>query len=332
MNQHTLSSVNVAVILTVTHTAKTLEQIYAQLSQELINLEQRYEFIIVENLDQDQKAGIRATVSELQRRNPGLIRLLSLPSVFTESDALVAAFSCARATNVLVVPAYSLFDFRQIQKLLRPLAEGNDLVSAWRVNRKDSLLIRIQSRIFNGLVRRLIGLKIHDLGCGVMAMRREVAESLDIYGDMFRFIPVLAFRHGFQITEVPLEHVVQERKRVFYGPGTYVRRLLDIATIFFLVKFTKKPLRFFGLSGSAVFFMGTIVNMYLSFHKFLGNPIANRPLLILGTLFMVLGIQLVSIGLVGELIIFTHARKLKEYLVEKILIGGYCSHGNESAS
>jgi len=313
---NTESGIDISVIITVSEVRDDFAQIYEDVRASLARIQKRCEFIFVEHAD---SAHARERISSLRDSHPDEVRLLSLRSVFCESDALAAGFSSARGRVIMVLPVYFQVQPRELDKLIAPLERDFDLIAARRVKRTDALLNRFESAVFNGLVRRLIGIDIHDLGCGVLAMRKEVADSLDLYGDMFRFMPVLAHRQGYRIGEVKIAHLKRRKKSGVYAPGVYLRRLFDIITLFFIVKFTKKPLRFFGLTGATIFFFGTLVNFYLMIVKFLGNPLANRPLLIMGTLFMVLGIQLVSIGLIGELIIFIHARRLKEYRVEKIV-------------
>jgi hypothetical protein len=151
-------------------------------------------------------------------------------------------------------------------------------------------------------------------------MKREVAEEVHLYGDRHRFFPLLAYQRGFRIKEVTVQQSRDDAKRRVYQPGSYLIRLLDILTIFFLFKFTKKPLRFFGLVGSGLFGVGGGITGYLGLYRLLRfGGIAGRPLLILGVLLMVLGVQLFSIGLLGEIIIFTHAQQMKDYTIKKIL-------------
>ena len=151
-------------------------------------------------------------------------------------------------------------------------------------------------------------------------MRRRVAEGTHIYGDLHRFLPILAFERGFKVVEVPVRQSKEDVERRVYSFGLYLRRLLDTLTLFFLFKFTKKPLRFFGLVGTAVGVTGAVITGYLGVYRLLGlGSIAGRPLLILGVLLLVLGVQLFSIGLLGEIIIFTHGGSSKEYAVDKLL-------------
>lgn len=311
-----IAKIDISVIVTVSDNIGDFGLIYKQISSVLEKRGKPFEIIFVEHADSRHA---REKITTLRDRHPERISLMSLRSVFNESDALSAGFHQARGDIILVLPVYYQIDLAEIDRLFTPLQGDCDLVLARRIQRRDNLLNRIESSVFNWLVRVLMRVDVHDLGSGIIAMRKEVALALDMYGDMFRFIPVLAFRQGYSITETDLNHVCRTKKSGLYSPGIYVRRLLDIITLFFIIKFTKKPLRFFGVNGSVIFLAGSLINLYLVIYKFMGNPVADRPLLILGTLLMVLGIQLVSIGLIGELIIFVHARKLKEYHVEKIV-------------
>jgi hypothetical protein len=151
-------------------------------------------------------------------------------------------------------------------------------------------------------------------------MKRKVFEEIDLYGDLHRFIPILAAKYGFKTKEIKARQRKEDVAMRIVGPGIFVRRLLDMLTVFFITKFTMKPLRFFGLIGTALFGVGGIINGYLALYRLLGfGGIADRPLLLLGVILMVLGVQTLSIGLLGEIIIFTHARKIKEYNIEEYL-------------
>jgi len=170
------------------------------------------------------------------------------------------------------------------------------------------------------VTRMLTGIRYHDISCGLRAMKRKVAEEIQLYGDLHRFFPLLAYQRGFRVAEIPVQQSRHDARRRMYSPGVYLRRLLDLLTLFFLYKFTKKPLRFFGLIGSAISGAGVMITGYLVLFKLLGlTGLADRPLLIFGVLLLVLGIQLFSIGLLGEIIIFTHARAVKDYQIEELL-------------
>jgi hypothetical protein len=170
------------------------------------------------------------------------------------------------------------------------------------------------------LLRLSTDLTIHDAGCSARAFRRDVIEEIQLYGDLHRFFPVMAHRQGFRVTEIDVAQSEKDMHHRIYAPGLYVRRLLDLLTIFFLIKFTKKPLRFFGLIGTTVFTLGIFSNLYVIIERlFFDVPLADRPALILSSLLIVLGVQIIAIGLIGEIIIFTHAKDIKEYKIDKII-------------
>jgi glycosyltransferase involved in cell wall biosynthesis len=247
------------------------------------------------------------------------IKIVRLARYFGEATALVAGFEVAEGERVLTLPAYRQIEAADIPKLIEAL-ETADVVAAVRTKRTDSWLRRAQGRFFNWVVSTLTGQTFRDLGCGARAFRREVLSEINIYGDQHRFLPLLASRWGFRVSEVEVRHNPRDLAPTFYRPGIYIRRALDVLTVYFLVKFTKKPLRFFGLLGFGIAGIGGAVVAYLVVQRVLGyTELADRPALLLGSLLLVLGIQLFAIGLIGELLIFIHSRQIKEYRVEKTL-------------
>jgi hypothetical protein len=201
--------------------------------------------------------------------------------------------------------------------LLDALRGGADLVVANRSPRVDSWLNRLQSRVFQRMLAGVTDRRFHDIACGVRVIRRPVAEALPLYGDLHRFIPALALREGYRVDEVAVpQHPNDARTRV-YRPGTYLRRLLDVAAFFFLAKFTEKPLRFFGLVGSVFFGLGAVTGLVLLVERIAGQGIANRPLLLLAVLLIALGVQLMGLGLVGEIIVHLRSPHRRAYRVRE---------------
>lgn len=247
------------------------------------------------------------------------LSIITLAKIFGESVALTAAFSKASGDIFLTLPAYQQVETNEIPKLVDAIKDS-DMVLARRWPRRDSVMNRLQTRLFNFLLRLSTDLKIHDAGCSVRAFTRDVIEEVQLYGDLHRFFPVMAHRQGFRVIELDVAQSEKDIHQRIYSPGLYVRRLLDLLTIFFLIKFTKKPLRFFGLVGTTLFSLGLISSLYLIVERlFLDIPLADRPALILSSLLVVLGVQIIAIGLIGEIIIFTHAKDLKEYKIDKII-------------
>ncbi len=200
------------------------------------------------------------------------------------------------------------------------LSEDVDLVISRRSPSADSLFNRLRAWVFHRLVSMVSGRRYHDLACRLRAMKRKVAEEVSLYGDLHYFFPVLAYQRGFKITEVSVQPSRYDTGRRAFQPGGYLRRVLDLFNLLFLVKFTRKPLRFFGSAGLGLFVFGTVITAYLGVYRLFDfGGISHRPLLVLGVLLMVVGVQLFSIGLLGELIIFTHARHVKDYEVGEIL-------------
>lgn len=266
---------------------------------------------------------------DLARRRPEnrSVRLIKFNQPFGESIALAAGFKIARGDIVLSLPPYIQTDPKDVHHVLDAIAErGADVVTCWRRPRVDPILNRIQSWVFNLFMRWLTGVRVHDLNCLQRAMRRRVFEEVAVQGDMYRFLPVLAHRAGYEVAEVGVRHVQEHGRFGVFGLGVYLRRTLDIAALLFLTKFTRKPLRFFGLAGGTIFAIGLVICLYLVVEFILGGGssdtrLKNRATLILGVLLLVLGAQTFFIGLVAEIIIFTQGRNLKDYKVGRIAEG-----------
>jgi len=253
---------------------------------------------------------------ELSRRDES-IRLLSFARVFGETAALRLGIERSRGDVIITLPAYFQVQPDGIALMLDALQGGADLVVANRSPRVDSWLNRLQSRGFHWMLSGVTDRRFHDIACGVRVMRRATAEALPIYGDLHRFIPALALREGYRVDEIAVpQHPSDARTRV-YGPGIYLRRLLDVAAFFFLAKFTEKPLRFFGLVGSVCFGLGAVTSLVLLGERLAGQAIANRPLLLLAVLLVALGVQLMGLGLVGEIIVHLRSPHRRAYRVRE---------------
>ena len=305
-----------SVVVAVSERYDDLRELFFQYTREISSTGLTHEFIFVVD---GPDPGALETLKALKKECP-VLKVIALSRRFGEATALSAGFEKAGGKIILTLPSYLQVMPHQICQALAKLVENDqDVVVGWRCPRIDSLFNRTQSQVFHWLVRMLTGTRFHDVSCGLRVMKREVAEEIQLYGDLHRFFPVLADQRGFRIAEIPVQQSPQDAKRRMYGPGVYLRRLLDILTLYFLYKFIRKPLRFFGLVGSGIFGAGAILTAYLGIDRLLGVPLANRPLLILGVLWMVFGVQLFSIGLLGEIIIFTHAREVKDYQIKDIV-------------
>jgi hypothetical protein len=182
----------------------------------------------------------------------------------------------------------------------------------------DPAINQLQSRLFNTIVKKVVGTSLHDLSCTVKIFRRQVLEETRLYGNMYRFLPIVAARRGFRYKEIPCEHLEERGKTGLYGISLYLERIIDILTLYFNTRFARKPLRFFSNIGAFFFAAGALPVLYVLAEKiFQSQPLGKRPGLLLAIFFMVLGAQSASVGLLGEIIAFTQGRKRKEYTVEK---------------
>jgi glycosyltransferase involved in cell wall biosynthesis len=290
-------------------------ELHAEYKAGLDALDQSYELIYV--LDGPCKAfaaGLRTLLTQGQR-----FTVISLTRSFGESTALMAGFEQSAGNIILTLPAYHQVFGAEVSKLLMALSDC-DLAIGRRWPRAGGAFERMRRALFHGLLGSITGVRFRDLGCGVRAFARRVLDDVQLYGDQHRFLAVLAERQGFVVREVDLQQSPADRFEGVYGPREYARSFLDIFTIFFLVRFTKKPLRFFGMFGVSIFAIGSALVAWLVFERlYFGESLAGRPALLLSTLLVVLGLQLFALGLLGELIIFTHARSIKDYQIESVI-------------
>ncbi len=307
---------NVTVVVPVTSPAAEVRDVVEALGAELRRENRSWEVIFVF----DGVTG-RAweEVQKLRRDYPNKVRSISFKNPFGESVCLSAAVERARGRYLVTSPQYVQVDPVELRAMLGALDEGADFVTPWRSPRVDPWLNRLQSTAFNLVIRQIIRMEFHDLNCYFRAIRREVLEDVAVYGDMYRYLPVIAYRQGYRVVEVKVRHLKEWGGTGIFGLGIYTRRFLDILAVMFLTKFTLKPLRFFGTIGGLFGFIGSAICAHMTIQKFwFDQAISGRPLLLLGVLLIVLGVQVLGFGLVGEIIIFSQARNLKEYRIDRI--------------
>jgi len=245
--------------------------------------------------------------------------VISLTRRFGEATALMAGFQRAQGETLVTLPAYYQIEGREVAKLVRAVGSA-DLVIGRRWPRAGGRFEVLRRDAFHRMIASVTGERFNDLGCGARAMKRRVLEEISLYGELHRFLPVLANRQGFRVVEVDLQQSPRDRYDGGYPLRDYVRRVLDIFTVFFLVRFTKKPLRFFGMLGASTFAVGAVLVTWLAIDRLVFlHPLADRPALLLSSLLVVLGMQLFALGLLGELIIFTHAREIKDYQIDSVI-------------
>ncbi len=246
------------------------------------------------------------------------VRAIRLSHRMGEAAALAIGAQHAQGDIVVTLDPYLHVPIEAIPQLLQPLANGTDVVCVWRTPRQDSWLGQLSSASFNALARWLTKVPVHDLNCRTRVIRQQVLQELPLYGDLYRFLPIFAARRGYRWCEVQIPQQPGKHEVGAQDPHAYIRRFFDLLTLAFLTRFVKRPLHFFGLLGAASLSAGLLLSLYLTYIKVgLGLPIGHRPLLLLAVLLIVVGLQIASIGLLGELMIFTHARDLKDYVVKE---------------
>jgi glycosyltransferase involved in cell wall biosynthesis len=256
---------------------------------------------------------------EVLRRSGERITVLQLSRAFGESTALMAGFEYTSGAIVLTLPAYFQIEGDEIPRLVAAL-DSADVIVGQRRPRAGGAFEIARRAAFHGLVNWMTRLNLHDLGCSARAMKRRVLEEISLYGDQHRLLPALADRQGFKVVEIDVRQSPKDRYEGGYRTREYLHRLLDVFAVFFLVRFTKKPLRFFGMAGATMLVIGTLLVTYLVVARLVFQQgLADRPALILSSLLVVLGLQLVALGLLGELMIFTHARGMKDYQVDRVI-------------
>jgi glycosyltransferase involved in cell wall biosynthesis len=315
----TLSRV-LSVVVPVHDEERSVALLYDELQAALEPLGVEWEAVFVDDGSTD---GTFAALTRLHAAAEN-VRVVRLRRNFGKAAALGAGFDQARGDTVVTIDGDLQDDPAEIPRLLAKLDEGFDLVSGWKTRRRDRLSRRVPSRIFNWATSQLSGVRLHDMNCGLKAYRAEVVHGLRLYGELHRFIPVLAHYRGFRIAELPVNHRPREHGRSRYGIERYLRGFLDLLTVSFIGRYRHRPLHLFGGLGLVLGLLGTGILVYLTIVKALGHAIGGRPLLLLGVLLVVVGLQFFSLGLISEMITSQHAerapeRERAEALVDEVL-------------
>ena len=248
--------------------------------------------------------------------------VIQLSRRFGETAAVLAGFASTKSEQLMILPAFEQVETASLGRVLGALADA-DFVTVRRNPRCDSALRRGQSYVFETLLRRVGNSKFRDPGCTVHALKRTVLEETPLYGEQHGFLPLLAANVGFKVTEIDVPQARGDATRRVHRPRGYMHRLVDILSVFFLTRFTRRPLRFFGPLGAACTAAGALgLAIVVVQRLFLSVPLADRPALILSSLCVAVGLQVLAIGLIGELIVFIHARSMRQYRVREIIEAG----------
>ncbi len=301
----------VSVIVPVTERPEPLDELYRELAAPLRVEGRDFEFIFVtEPWGRQLATGLAALAAEGEP-----VRALLTGQVVGETAQIKLALSQCRGDIVVIHPAYRRVEAEALPTLIARVEAGVDVATARRWPRHDSWINRFQTRAFHRLIVGLGAGQIQDIGSGVRAGRRDVLREIPLYGDVGRFLPLAAQREGYLVEEVPVPQHPRERRARVYGPGIYLRRLIDVIGLVFLLRFTEKPLRFFGLTGALLTAAGGAILLVLALQRLGGQSLADRPLLLLGLLLVVLGVQAIALGLISEIIVHLHATQRRTYRI-----------------
>ncbi|HSC91122.1 MAG TPA: glycosyltransferase family 2 protein [Gaiellaceae bacterium] len=296
-----------SVVVPVRNEEPTLEPLLGELVAALEPLGP-WELVVVDDGSTD---GTFATLTRLHADHDN-VRVVRLRRNFGKAAALAAGFEHASGETIATLDGDLQDDPAEIPRLLAKLEEGFDLVTGWKVRRRDPLPRRVLSRIFNGATSAVSGIRLHDMNCGLKAFRSEVVRGVDLYGELHRFLPVLAHYEGYRVGELPVNHRPRGHGRSRYGPERYLRGFFDLLTVTFMGRYRHRPLHLFGGVGMLLGVVGLALLVYLTVLKLGGEAIGHRPLLTLGVLLVVVGIQLFSLGLVGELVTSQHEQRRRD--------------------
>jgi glycosyltransferase involved in cell wall biosynthesis len=309
---------SISVVIPLYNEEENVEELHRRLTEVLKALQREYEIIYVDDGSTDRTPQLLETLAHDDEH----VIVLSLRRNFGQTAAFAAGFDFASGDVIVTMDGDLQNDPSDIPKLLQYI-DGYDLVSGWRKKRRDPFFRRrLPSMIANWLISTVTGVKLHDYGCSLKAYRREVVKNLRLYGEMHRFIPAVASWYGVRVTEVETQHHPRLRGKSKYGISRTIKVVLDLITVKFLQSFSTKPIQFFGPFGLFFSALGFLISLYLTLRKFLfGESIGGRPLLLLGVLLIIVGIQLIGMGLLGEMLVrvYHESQRKPIYVIKKII-------------
>lgn len=309
---------DISIVVPLYNEEESLTELHERLTAVLSGLKKSYEIIFVDDGSTD---GSLKVLEGLHATDPAHVSVYSFRRNYGKSAALAAGFERAGGELVVTMDADLQDDPAEIPNLLARLGDECDLVTGWKYPRHDPLGKRVPSKVINWLTAKLTGVRIHDMNCGLKAYKREVVEGLSLYGEQHRFIPALAHANGFKVDEVKVRHHQRKFGHTKFGPRRFIEGIFDLITVLFITRYIRKPLHFFGVAGLFLLMLGAGAMTYLVAGWFMGRWIGDRPLFILSVLLMIIGIQFISTGLLGEMLTsLTHRQGGAP--VKKSLTGG----------
>ncbi|HEU5228075.1 MAG TPA: glycosyltransferase family 2 protein [Ktedonobacteraceae bacterium] len=312
--------VALSIVIPVMNEEQSVRPLFEQLSSRIEQLGKRYEVIFV---DDGSKDGTFAELKRLHDEHPDVVRVIRFRRNFGKTPALVAGFSRCRGTVIFTMDGDLQDDPEEIPNFLAKLDEGYDLVSGWKFPRLDPISKTLPSRVFNGMVSRLTGVHLHDINNGFKAYRREMIEDphLKLYGEFHRFVPVMAEWRGYRVAEIKVRHHPRKFGVSKFGVRRFARGLIDLLNVLFLISFLRTPLRLFGPLGFWTLLVGILIDIFVVIRSYLviHEPIHNQPLLFVGILLMIFGVQFILTGLQSEMIRHYAFQPGEEYSIKQEL-------------
>lgn len=296
----------ISIVIPGLNEADSLPELAARIAETLEDRED-YELIFVDDGSSDDSWKVMSRLSAEDSR----VRAIRLRRNFGKAMALSAGFSRSLGQIVIMMDADLQDDPAELSSFIKTVDEGFDVVVGWKVKRHDAANRLILTRIFNATVRFVTGVKLHDMNCGFKAFNRTVIRTVPIYADLFRFIPALAAWEGFRVTEVPITHHARKHGSSRYGLERILRGFFDLLSITFLTKYSRRPMHLFGAAGLVFGAVGLGINVYLSVLWTMGHKIGDRPLLLLGMMLILVGLQFFSMGFLGEYLTYLHQKRLR---------------------
>ncbi len=289
----------VSIVIPLLNEEESLRPLASEIKKAMRGLSCDYEVLLIDDGSND---GSLKIIKEIVKQDQKF-RYLSFRKNYGKSAALQMGFKNISGDAVITMDADLQDDPNEIPNLIMKLEEGYDLVSGWKKKRFDPFVKRQSSKFFNFATKVMSGIKIHDFNCGLKAYRREVIKNITVYGELHRYMPVLAGWQGYRITEIPVRHHPRRYGKTKFGISRFFKGFIDLLTVMFVTRYVQRPMHLFGFLGALSFLVGFIVNGYLSYEWWIGKSLSNRPLLFFGILLIIVGVQFFSVGLLGELMV-----------------------------
>jgi len=302
----------ISMVIPLLNEEESLRPLAMEIKKVMRGIIAEFEVMFIDDGSTDKSLSVLKEISKSDNR----FKYISFRKNYGKSAALHVGFQHVNGDVVITMDADLQDDPNEIPNLIQKLEEGNDLVSGWKQQRHDPFVKRHSSRFFNFITGLMSGVKIHDFNCGLKAYRKEVLKDINVYGELHRYMPVLADWQGYRISEIPVKHHARRFGQTKFGISRFFKGFIDLITVMFTTRYIRRPMHLFGFLGAVSFLIGIVVNGYLSVEWITGKSLSSRPLLFLGMLLIIVGVQFFSVGLLGELMVH-NSQNDKEYSIKE---------------